>query len=1020
MIILERWEPTTARDFPSQIPFTIKVQGIPLHLWSDETLKSIADDIGVLESSEIISTEAKMQVTINGLQPLITTTSVEFATGEEAEAFLVYEKLEKHCISCFSLNDDVKDCTNLDNSPEKDTAVNLETSRTIRSSNPHREHILEQSYRPTAPQFSHRPYQKSTENAFKNYPRERNSSDAYYSSQVTKTRHDRQGSSRARRYQTPPQWIEKPRVSETRREEESTFSAGSSRQRRPPLDREPSPTVPNAELPREALNTAMGEIRDVLVQYSSCADPSESAARKERHRLAEENGDIQEQAAQMVRAALAAKALAASFEEAERVARLSPSHSPTGRPIDRIPTSQRLGPPVEPPETCQQLLSSPVTAKKRGRPAGKKTNVKGPLLQGSGSQKRKVAQVMQSPRKRQNSASPRASGRGTTRTSGPRTSNTSRQAGTGSRLGNPWTVRRLKEIRKRVDPDIIFLSETKNPDPFVMTKVESLGYHNIAFVSPSSVASGGLSLLWKQEIPLDIISSCTNYFDTQITYEGLVFYSTFVYGDPERATRKQVWDQLIGLAQVRDDPWFLSGDFNDIINNSEKEGGPIRDEGTFSDFRTFLSEGDLYDLRHSGCCLSWRGRRNNHLVKTRLDRALSNNEWAELFPSGRCEYLRFEGSDHRPIVSYFGPTRKKRKSSFRAIVQWSKDQQVNSQNQIELLKQGIEAKMISPSPNELLLASLTAELNKAYNAEESFWKQRSSQLWLNRGDRNTSFFHASARKRFAINKFSVIEDEEGIVHFKEDQIVKVITEYFRSLFYSHAQMSEQKRAIITEALQPLISDSTNQELIKDPSHSEIKEALFAIHAEKAPGPDGFSASFFHSNWEVVGPDIIAEVETFFRSGELPRSSNDTHIRLIPKILGPRKVSDYRPIALCNVCYKVISKLLSRRLQPLLDGLISENQSAFVPKRAISDNVLITHEVLHFLKVSKAKVSCSMAVKTDMISYSFLINGAPRGSIKPSRGIRQGDPLSPYIFIICSEVLSGLCRKAQILGKLQGI
>lgn len=151
----------------------------------------------------------------------------------------------------------------------------------------------------------------------------------------------------------------------------------------------------------------------------------------------------------------------------------------------------------------------------------------------------------------------------------------------------------------------------------------------------------------------------------------------------------------------------------------------------------------------------------------------------------------------------------------------------------------------------------------------------------------------------------------------------------------------------------------------DPSPQEIKEAMFAIHPDKAPGPDGFSASFFQSNWNIVGPDIITEIQDFFTFGLMPRNSNDTHIRLIPKILAPKRVADYRPIALCNVCYKVISKLTSRRLQPLLESIISETQSAFVPKRAISDNVLITHEVLHFLKVSKAKVSCSMDVKTDM-------------------------------------------------------
>lgn len=140
---------------------------------------------------------------------------------------------------------------------------------------------------------------------------------------------------------------------------------------------------------------------------------------------------------------------------------------------------------------------------------------------------------------------------------------------------------------------------------------------------------------------------------------------------------------------------------------------------------------------------------------------------------------------------------------------------------------------------------------------------------------------------------------------------------------------------------------------------------------------------------------------------------------------------------------------------MISSLVAENQSAFVPGRAISDNVLITHEMLHFLKNSEAKKNCSMVIKTDMtkaydrlewtfirtvlmclgfgekwigwilqcittVSYSFLINGTPRGDVRPSRGIRQGDPLSPYIFILCSEVLSGLCLKSQAEGKMVGI
>ncbi|CAA7012943.1 unnamed protein product [Microthlaspi erraticum] len=520
-----------------------------------------------------------------------------------------------------------------------------------------------------------------------------------------------------------------------------------------------------------------------------------------------------------------------------------------------------------------------------------------------------------------------------------------------------------------------------------------------------------------------------------------MFFSTFVYGDPDRGTRKRMWEYLTDLAIIRDSPWFLTGDFNDLIDNSEKEGGPMRAEGTFGDFRTFLSEGDCSDHRPIVSFFDPKKKKSKGLF--RYDRRLKDNEEVTKLVAETWS----ERADNT--------VNQKIDSCRKAIVLWNKKQQQNSQKRLEELKKGIDEEMSSSNPNETRLLKLNEDLKTSYAAEKSYWKQRSRQLWLKLGDNNTSYFHAVARSRFAMNKFSVLEDDNENVIYEEDQMIKVISNYFQTLFTSKPVPANLKRQIIEAAIEPVISDEMNQLLISDPSEQEIKEAMFSIHPDKAPGPDGFSASFFQTNWSVVGPDIITEVQTFFTSGIMPRSSNDTHIRLIPKILAPKRVADYRPIALCNVCYKVISKLLSRRLQPLLELIISETQSAFVPKRAISDNVLITHEVLHYLKVSKAKVSCSMAVKTDMskaydrlewdfielvmrrfgfhekwidrvlscitiVSYSILFNGTPRGKIVPSRGIRQGDPLSPYLFIICSEILSGLCRKAQASGKLEGL
>lgn len=240
-----------------------------------------------------------------------------------------------------------------------------------------------------------------------------------------------------------------------------------------------------------------------------------------------------------------------------------------------------------------------------------------------------------------------------------------------------------------------------------------------------------------------------------------------------------------------------------------------------------------------------------------------------------------------------------------------------------------------------------------------------------------------------------------------------------------------------------------------PSEKKIKEATFSIHSGKAPGPDGFSSEFYQAYWHIIWKDVTRDVLLFFETGVLHPRQNQMHIRLIPKGLGPQKVADYRPIALCNTHNKIIAKILTRRLNPLLPHLISTSQSAFVSGRAIADNVLITLEILHFLKTSEAKKFCSMAVKTDMskdndriewnflravltklgfhatwiswimacveyVSYSFLINGSPQGHVTPSRGIRQGDPLSPYLFILCTEVLSALYLHAQAKGSFPGI
>lgn len=171
--------------------------------------------------------------------------------------------------------------------------------------------------------------------------------------------------------------------------------------------------------------------------------------------------------------------------------------------------------------------------------------------------------------------------------------------------------------------------ETKNPNDFVLKKLKQLEYDHHHLISPGGHGAGGLALFWKSHIKIDVIYSNVNLIDTIIEYEGKSFFGSFIYGDCDRAQRQLQWNHLLNLAITRDAPWFATGDFNDLLCSEEKSGGPARPEGSFTDLRTLFSEGDLFDLRHSGDPLSWRGQRGEHFVRCRLDRAVANSYWAE-------------------------------------------------------------------------------------------------------------------------------------------------------------------------------------------------------------------------------------------------------------------------------------------------------------------------------------------------------------------------------------------------------
>ncbi|CAL1384173.1 unnamed protein product [Linum trigynum] len=348
--------------------------------------------------------------------------------------------------------------------------------------------------------------------------------------------------------------------------------------------------------------------------------------------------------------------------------------------------------------------------------------------------------------------------------------------------------------------------------------------------------------------------------------------------------------------------------------------------------------------------------------------------------------------------------------------------------------------------------AIEKELNEIMDLEEEAWKQRSRTDWLQQGDRNTPFFHRKASDRRNRNTINFLLDQDGVERKGQKAVTLCIRDYYQMLFKAAPPALTSH---VLDAISCKITDRMNEELLQPITREEIWNALRHMGPTKAPGADGMLTMFFQKYWHVIGDDVTKEIQGYMDRGEFPQVLNHTLLALIPKTKKPKTPAEFRPISLCKVLYKIFSKVLANKLKKVLKVAVVENQSAFVPGRYITDNVIVAFECFHAMKTITKGKKGYMAAKLDIakaydrvswkfleaiirklgfadrwvrmimycvstVSYAALVKGHQSDTFFPTRGLRKGDPISPYLFLLVAEGLSALTAKAEAEGFIQGL
>lgn len=601
-------------------------------------------------------------------------------------------------------------------------------------------------------------------------------------------------------------------------------------------------------------------------------------------------------------------------------------------------------------------------------------------------------------------------------------------------------------------------------------------------------ARGRIVIMWKApKVEMEVLDLDPQYIHARLRCKvsNIYFHTTFIYGFHSIGHRRPLWGKLIDLCPGPNMPWLLLGDFNSVLNIDERTNGAPVSSYEMRDLLDATILLGLLDTNSAGSLYTW----SNGTVLSKLDRVMTNDAWVQAGFHSFTHYLPIGClSDHAAAVSmFFEPGQQCNKMfqffnmwaahpDFLGIVQGIWGQQVLGTAQyvfckkLKLLKtplkdlnklhfshiqsraeearfhlEKLQDSFMIDSRNSTLQQELRMAKERAWNlsqAELAFCSQKAKCRYLANSDRNSRLFHQVVKRRVARNEIVSVITPSGSHTTSTQEVCSEFLNYYQQLLGVRSRVGLFQFDVMSSGRQ--ITPQAGLELVGIPTDTNIKDVVFHMGDDKSPGPDGYTVAFFKKAWSIVGPDLCVLVREFFQHGRLLRQLNHTIIALIPKDTHASTVADYRPIACCNVIYKVITKLLATRLAPVMNSVIHEAQAAFVQGRSLAENVLLAQELIK--QYNRKRVSPRCVIKVDIrkaydsVSWEFLeyallgiglpvqfvglimecvttptfsirINGDLSGYFRGERGLRQGDPLSPYLFVICMEYFSRLLERA---------